>query len=321
MTAFISHSFENKPEFENVTDALELRGVAYWNPAEIRSGASLREQLRAAVEKCSLCIFIASRKSIDSSWCGAELGAFWGARKPIVVYLAEASLTDDELPQIVQGDVWERRISKIADRAKEIEGLPPGPDVSATRDASIAQLTVEQLEKMIVGAVSLAAATAKDKATPANFDEVGVALKNAAGKVLAGFQASESSARDIRDDWHNQILWVDDRPENNTYERQAMEAMGLTFTLALSTDEALRVLSTRRFAAIISDMGRKEGSREGYKLLELLRTQDKSTPFFVYAGSNAPSHRQEASLRGAQGSTNIAENLIEMVTRSLPTGA
>ncbi|MBC7729733.1 MAG: TIR domain-containing protein [Microbacteriaceae bacterium] len=321
MTAFISHSFENKPEFENVTDALELKGVAYWSPAEIRSGASLREQLRAAVEKCSLCIFIASRKSIDSSWCGAELGAFWGARKPIVVYLAEASLTDDELPQIVQGDVWERRISKIADRAKEIESLPPMSDVSAKRDASVAQLTVEQLEKMIVGAVSLAAATAKDKATSANFDEVGVAVKNAAGKVLAGFKASELSARDILDDWHSQILWVDDRPDNNTYERQAMEAMGLTFTLAVSTDEALQFLSTQKFAAIISDMGRNEGPREGYKLLELLRAQDKSTPFFIYAGSNAPSHRREASLRGAQGSTNIAETLIEMVTRSLPAGA
>jgi CheY-like chemotaxis protein len=321
MTAFISHSFENKPEFENVTDALDLRGVAYWNPAEIRSGASLREQLRAAVEKCSLCIFIASRKSIDSSWCGAELGAFWGARKPIVVYLAEASLTDDELPQIVQGDVWERRISKIADRAKEIEGMPQTSDASATRDTSVAQLTVEQLEKMIVGAVSLAAATAKYRATPTNFDEVGVALKSAAGKVLAGFKASESSARDVLDDWHNQILWVDDRPENNTYERQAMEAMGLTFTLAVSTEEALHVLSIRKFAAIISDMGRKEGPREGYKLLELLRAQDKSTPFFIYAGSNAPSHRREASLRGAQGSTNIAEDLIEMVTRALPAGA
>lgn len=321
MTAFISHSFENKPEFENVTDALELKGVTYWNPAEIRSGASLREQLRAAVERCSLCIFIASRKSIDSSWCGAELGAFWGARKPIVVYLAEASLTDDELPQIVQGDVWERRISKIADRAKEIEGLPQQSEAPAKRDASVAQLTVEQLEKMIVGAVSLAAASAKDKAAPASFDEVGAAVKNAAGKVLAGFQASESSSRDGRDDWHSHILWVDDRPENNVYERQAMEAMGLTFTLALSTEEALRLLETRQFAAIISDMGRKEGPQEGYKLLELLRAQDKSTPFFIYAGSNAESHRREASLRGAQGSTNIAESLIELVTRSLPAGA
>jgi len=93
MTAFVSHSFENKPEFENVTDALELRGVAFWNPAEIRPGDSLREQLKAAVERCSLCIFIATRQSVDSSWCGAELGAFWGAGKPIIVYLAEASLT------------------------------------------------------------------------------------------------------------------------------------------------------------------------------------------------------------------------------------
>ena len=84
MPVFISHSFENKPEFENVTDALELRSVPFWNPAEIRPGASLREQLRAAVEQCGLCIFIATRKSISSSWCGAELGAFWGAGKPIL---------------------------------------------------------------------------------------------------------------------------------------------------------------------------------------------------------------------------------------------
>jgi CheY-like chemotaxis protein len=322
MTAFISHSFENKPEFENVTDALELRGVAFWNPAEIRPGASLREQLRSAVERCRLCIFIATRKSVDSSWCGAELGAFWGAGKPIIVYLAEASLTDDELPQIVQGDVWERRISKIADRAKEIvaQSSTEGGLRPPQRDSSVSQLTVEQLEKMIFGAVSLAAATAKDGAAPSNFEEVGSAVRSAAGKFLAGFKASETASRDVPDNWHNKILWVDDRPENNVYERKAMESMGLEFTLALSTNEALDVLSTRRFAAIISDMGRKEGPREGYTLLEALRARDKSTPFFIYAGSNAPQHRREAALRGAQGSTNVAEDLVEMVTRSLPTG-
>jgi CheY-like chemotaxis protein len=322
MTAFISHSFENKPEFENVTDALDVRGVAFWNPADIRPGASLREQLRAAVERCSLCIFVATRKSINSSWCGAELGAFWGAGKPIVVYLAEASLTDDELPQIVQGDVWERRISRIADRAKEIvaQSSMKGDLRPTRRDSSVAQLTVEQLEKMIVGAVSLAAATAKDGAAPSSFNEVGSAVRNAAGKVLAGFQASETASRQVAANWHNRILWVDDRPENNVYERQAMESMGLEFTLALSTDEALNVLSSRRFAAIISDMGRKEGPREGYKLLEALRAKDKTTPLFIYAGSSAPQHQREAALRGAQGSTNIAEDLVEMVTRALPTG-
>lgn len=323
MPVFISHSFENKPEFENVADALSRRSVPFWNPAEIRPGASLREQLRAAVEQCDLCIFIATRKSIGSSWCGAELGAFWGTGKPIIVYLAEASLSDDELPHIVQGDVWERRIAKIAERAKEIiaQSTSASRAGQTGRDSSVAQLTVEQLEKLIAGAVSLAAASAKDKTVPASFDEVGSAVRNAAGKVLAGFQASESAGRDVQDGWHKHILWVDDRPQNNVYEREAMEIMGLQFTLAVSTEEALAILSRRRFAAIISDMGRKEGPREGYRLLEAVRAKDKSTPFFIYAaGANAPQHRRETALRGAQGSTILAVELIEMVTRSLPAG-
>jgi CheY-like chemotaxis protein len=318
MTAFISHSFENKPEFENVTDALQLKGIEFWNPAEIRPGASLREQLRAAVDRCKLCIFIATRRSIESSWCGAELGAFWGASKPIIVYLAEASLKDDELPQIVQGDVWERRISRIADRAREITDQSSSePGVHPRADSSISQLTVEQLERMIVGAVSLAAATLTEGAPRASFDEVSSAARNVAGKVLAGFQTSETVISQTPDDWHNQILWVDDRPENNVYERRAMESMGLEFTLAWSTETALKHLSTRRFAAIISDMGRREGPREGYALLEALRATDRSTPFFIYAGSSSPEHRREAAMRGAQGSTNAAGELVEMVTRAL----
>jgi CheY-like chemotaxis protein len=321
MTAFISHSFQNKPEFENIVDALEQRGVPYWNPAEIKPGASLREQLRAAVERCHACIFVATRDSIDSSWCGAELGAFWGAGKPVIVYLAEASLAEDELPPIVQGDVYERRISKIADRAREIVGqaIQSTDGKPGHRESSVAQLSIEQFEKLIMGAVSLAAASAKDNAAPQNFQAVETAVKGVAGKVLAGFRATESVTTDLADDWHSKVLWVDDRPENNVYERQAMESMGLEFTLALSTSEALQLLGTRRFAAIISDMGRKEGPREGYVLLEAVRAKDKTTPFFIYAGSRAPQHQREAALRGAQGTTNIAEELVEMVVRSLPT--
>ena len=60
-------------------------------------------------------------------------------------------------------------------------------------------------------------------------------------------------------------------------------------------------------------MGRREGPREGYKLLDAVRVRDKSTPFFIYAGSSAPQHRREADQRGAQGTTNIATELIDMV--------
>lgn len=322
MLAFISHSFENKPEYENIVEALEMRSVSHWSPAEVKPGVSLREQLRAAVEKCGVCIFVATKPAIDSSWCGAELGAFWGAGKPIIVYLAEPSLTEDELPPIVQGDVWERRISRIADRTKELLSEAKTQEATAATRAqtSVAELTVEQLERLIAGAMSMEAAAQKSEGSPQSLDAVAQAARGAAGRMLAGVRATQSSRGRGEEDWNNKILWVDDRPNNNVYERKAFEAMGFEFTLALTTDEALKILAQRRFAAIISDMGRKEGPREGYALLEAVRATDKDTPFFIYASSRAPKHQREAASRGAQGTTNVLQELLDMVLQAVPIG-
>ena len=120
MAVFISHSFDNKPEFDNIADALSQAKVPYWNPAEVKPGSSLRDQLREAVDDCDVCVLVATHRALESSWCGAELGAFWGARKPVIVNLAESSLKNDELPPIVQGDVWERKISRVVARAGEL---------------------------------------------------------------------------------------------------------------------------------------------------------------------------------------------------------
>jgi CheY-like chemotaxis protein len=317
MTVFISHSFENKPEFENVADALVAAQVSYWNPAEVKPGASLRDQLRQAVERCTVCVFVATRRSLQSSWCGAELGAFWGARKPVIVYLAEPSLKDEELPPIVQGDVWERRIKLVAQRAKELAAQVVAPDAphGATQ---VGNMTIEQLQRLIVGAVSLAAAQGKSQgADQTTLGGIGEAAKHAASRVLEGMRSAESTSADSTEAWRTHILWVDDRPLNNTYEREAFEAMGISFALALSTQEALSILANERFAAIISDMGRQAGPREGYVLLDAVRATDSRTPFFIYAGSNAPEHKREAAHRGAQGSTNSPQELFEMVVRAL----
>ena len=122
------------------------------------------------------------------------------------------------------------------------------------------------------------------------------------------------------DPWRNQILWVDDLPDNNIYERQAFEALGLHFTLASSTDDALKKLEQSRYAAIISDMGRLEGPREGYVLLDSLRQDGDQTPLFFYTSSNATEHRQEAREHGAQDSTNDPQELIEMVIKAVIKG-
>ena len=117
--------------------------------------------------------------------------------------------------------------------------------------------------------------------------------------------------------WRNQILWVDDQPKNNTYERQAFEALGLHFTLASSTADAFEKLAYGRYVAIISDMDRPEGPRAGYTLLDRLRQEGNQTPLFFYTSSNAPEHRQQALEHGGQGSTNDPQELIEMVTRAV----
>lgn len=113
------------------------------------------------------------------------------------------------------------------------------------------------------------------------------------------------------------VLWVDDRPENNSTLRDAFLEFGIDVSIALSTNQALDALESQSFAAIISDMGRKEGLAEGYVLLDAVRGRDIGTPFFIYAGSNSVEHRQEARRRGAQGSTNSANELFRDVTKAI----
>lgn len=320
MTVFISHSFDDQPEFENVTDWLDRLDVPYWKPAEIKSGASLRGQLRQAVGSCSVCIFVATHNSVASSWCGAELGAFWGADIPVIVYLADSSLPEEALPPILQGDVWERKLSRIASRAAELtkEREDNGSKGVISPGDRVTSMTVEQLEKIIAGSVSLVLA-GKQQGSPVDQQagDLRTTALDAAGRVLRAADATSQIGHESGDIWRRRILWVDDRPDNNAYERQVFESLGITFDLALSTDEALERLSSSRYGAIISDMGRREGPREGYRLLGAVRAFDMITPFFIYAGSNAPQHKREAAEHGAQGSTNEANELVDMVTQAL----
>lgn len=114
-----------------------------------------------------------------------------------------------------------------------------------------------------------------------------------------------------------EILWVDDRPENNVYERNTLEKYGLVFTLALSTQQALRYMEYNQFALVISDMGRKEGKQEGYVLLYEIRKKDKKIPFIIYAGSKKKEHINETLKRGGQGCTNSPSELIDLVIKNL----
>jgi CheY-like chemotaxis protein len=170
----------------------------------------------------------------------------------------------------------------------------------------------ENYVRMQLSAVaSLATAAAKNSSTGGESD---------IARIVEVVQSAAPQKSPQSDGWRNHVLWVDDRPENNVYERQAFEAVGLTFSIALSTNEALAAMERHRFAAVISDMGRKEGPREGYVLLDAMRKGGNQTPLFFYASSNAPEHKRETQEHGGQGCTNNAQELFHMVTKSVISG-
>ncbi len=136
-------------------------------------------------------------------------------------------------------------------------------------------------------------------------------------KIAADIVSEVVTPRIIRRVSRSTVLWVDDRPNNNIYERQALEALGVNFVLVTSTEEALKKISKQRFDAIISDMGRPPDPRAGYTLLDQLRSSGDQTPFIIYASSRNPEHVAESRRHGAIGCTNNANELFEIVLSTL----
>jgi hypothetical protein len=78
------------------------------------------------------------------------------------------------------------------------------------------------------------------RGTPKEIDRV---AKGPADNVVEGIEAAKRTAHASVESWLKHMLWVDDHPENNTYERRALKAVGIKFTLVLSTREASEALS------------------------------------------------------------------------------
>jgi CheY-like chemotaxis protein len=171
-----------------------------------------------------------------------------------------------------------------------------------------AGLDVSAKRKQVEAAAALGAAIQERTPSDATASDARIAAKIATPQMIRRAERAT-------------VLWVDDRPRNNSYERQALEAVGITFVLATSTDEALKELRRRFFNVIISDMGRPPDAQAGYTLLDRLRAEGNQTPFIIYAGSRALEHVAESRRHGADGCTNRPDELFEMVLSALARNA
>lgn len=100
------------------------------------------------------------------------------------------------------------------------------------------------------------------------------------------------------------ILWVDDEPRNNRYLREAMMSQGIEVRTSETTGDAMDRLRSESYNLVITDMGRREGPREGYELLSQMRQEGYQLSVIIYSSSDRPEHVKEAMQRGAILATN-----------------
>jgi len=73
------------------------------------------------------------------------------------------------------------------------------------------------VKMQMTAAASLVAASSKTEAT---------ASDNDIEKIVDAVRQALPTSSSKPEDWRNRVLWVDDRPNNNLYERKAFEAVG-----------------------------------------------------------------------------------------------
>jgi len=272
----------------------------------IEFGQKWKKRLSEAITTSRFLIPIVTPLFLKSDPCRDELKQFIDHEKSLgrddlilPIYFVTAPVL--ERPELLKNDTLASEIGSRQRYDWRIQAeLPPN-------DPQIRRAVRELAEKI---ATAIARTSGSAPRPDGRADNAAVAAETSKLVRSLGPEREAKKPRKL-------ILWVDDRPDNNIIERHSMAAYNIDFVLAQSTGQALAELRKQQFDAIISDMGRPPDSRAGYTLLEAVRGSGDQTPYFIYAGSRAPSHVREAHSRGAQGTTNMGDELLQMLLQAL----
>jgi len=110
------------------------------------------------------------------------------------------------------------------------------------------------------------------------------------------------------------LLWVDDKPKNNSYLISTLKDRGAEIDTARSSEEALQRLREAPYDIVISDMARPEGDQAGISLVQTMRKRGIDVPVYVYCSAWAAEHLRESALKaGAAGITASGTTLLSML--------
>jgi CheY-like chemotaxis protein len=84
-----------------------------------------------------------------------------------------------------------------------------------------------------------------------------------------------------------QLLWVDDNPDNNIYERRIFRSLGIFVDLARSSEEAISMLQLTKYDVIISDLARGDARDAGLQFLDEISKRNLYRWTILYTGPRA----------------------------------
>ncbi|WP_269933518.1 response regulator [Aminobacter sp. HY435] len=117
------------------------------------------------------------------------------------------------------------------------------------------------------------------------------------------------------------LLWVDDFPSNNVFIIEKFRQDGIEVTLSIETQEALELLRSRKFDAVITDLGRKELGVDhpmaGLELIRKVRAHGLQTPILVFAGHRGLQHSDQLKAEGATSVTNSGVDVMAFAEKYL----
>jgi hypothetical protein len=94
----------------------------------------ISDRLREEIERSQICVWLLTENSIRSRWCLPELGAFWVARKPVIIYNPSGINYDGPFHDIKQA-------KNLEDIKRTLEGLE-------VPSRSLASVTVEEASQI-----------------------------------------------------------------------------------------------------------------------------------------------------------------------------
>ena len=117
------------------------------------------------------------------------------------------------------------------------------------------------------------------------------------------------------------ILWVDDQSSNNRHEREALIPLGIEVVQASSNEDARREMRDYAFDLVITDLGRRHESEDGFNLIAELGAGERRTPVIVYTSSRGKHNQGKKALElGAVGVTASPSELMHEVLGVLSVG-